>query len=666
MATRVAFAAGPGAGVSSCLRVPRLRGVGPCRGRPSRVVADGPAESDVAAEETNTTTEPAEVETLDAFAMRVCVRVGRGEKEALKIVHTLRANWFETAVDVASLTVEQLVGMGVPARFGQAMSDLARSDADAARVASFDADATTTSSDSSRVSSSTSSQKARHDGWIGGALPGPDARLERPTTGRSAMVGRDWGDSKATGLALADVRVSRRKRLPPYALIACEVPSSLKLELEKMQRDVTTRRVGGGRAPVRLQTAENYEQVARGLMGWLVRVKRGGWDGVTAVQGTGTGSSLVSPTCAPPEGLSLWDAIPNDTAEGATLAIEYLQWLCEARGIASSTEAFQLRSLIAIAKYVHGDGGGNGGGLEKPIVMELVRVQRSVSVTSKRDVKSADESAKWLDWPDYLSLVERLRVECAPLTVQGDQRSDTDVACAVQRYLLFAILASVPDRQRTLRELKLGKTLVCETFDEAVDVEEDVSSSSSSSQMSFAKRRTWMVRHAPEDYKTGSAYGARPDLVLDDRLYPALEQWLFGTDFVFAKSETRENGFDVETAGYSDWGHRAVLLPQHEFVFSRPNGSPWTVSELSRAFSMTSLRITGRKTNPHLVRDMVVTHVRAEGLASDAELEALAMYMGHSVAMQKGTYDRRTTSQKVAPAVGLMSQINKRAGTKKE
>jgi|TARA_B110000977_G_scaffold88443_2_gene117543 hypothetical protein len=364
--------------------------------------------------------------------------------------------------------------------------------------------------------------------------------------------------------------------------------------------------------------------------------------------------------------LSLWDAIPNDTAEGATLAIEYLQWLCEARGIASSTEAFQLRSLIAIAKYVHGDGGGNGGGLEKPVVMELVRVQRSVSVTSKRDVKSADESAKWLDWPDYLSLVERLRVECAPLTVQGDQRSDTDVACAVQRYLLFAILASVPDRQRTLRELKLGKTLVCETFDEAVDVEEDVSSSSSSSQMSFAKRRTWMVRHAPEDYKTGSAYGARPDLVLDDRLYPALEQWLFGTDFVFAKSETRENGFDVETAGYSDWGHRAVLLPQHEFVFSRPNGSPWTVSELSRAFSMTSLRITGRKTNPHLVRDMVVTHVRAEGLASDAELEALAMYMGHSVAMQKGTYDRRTTSQKVAPAVGLMSQINKRAGTKKE
>ena len=30
--------------------------------------------------------------------------------------------------------------------------------------------------------------------------------------------------------------------------------------------------------------------------------------------------------------------------------------------------------------------------------------------------------------------------------------------------------------------------------------------------------------------------------------------------------------------------------------------------------------------------DMVITHVRGEGLATDAELEALSLYMGHSVA----------------------------------
>jgi hypothetical protein len=96
-------------------------------------------------------------------------------------------------------------------------------------------------------------------------------------------------------------------------------------------------------------------------------------------------------------------------------------------------------------------------------------------------------------------------------------------------------------------------------------------------------------------------------------------------------------------------------------VFSRPNGEPWDVSELSRAFSRAAVRLTGKKTNPHLVRDMVITHVRGEGIASDAELEALSLYMGHSIAMQKGTYDRRTSAQKVAPAIGLMSAINARA-----
>ena len=55
---------------------------------------------------------------------------------------------------------------------------------------------------------------------------------------------------------------------------------------------------------------------------------------------------------------------------------------------------------------------------------------------------------------------------------------------------------------------------------------------------------------------------------------------------------------------------------------------------------------------------MIITHVRGQGMASDNELEALAMYMGHSSAMQKGTYDRRTTSQKVAPAVNLMALVN--------
>ena len=666
MATRVAGTAAPRAWMAPTPRLVRERPSRARRGPVSVVAGDFPLD--------NGTVAPSEAETLDAFATRVCQRVGRGEEEARAIARTLRANWFETAEDVASLTVDQLVAMGVPARWGQAMRDLSREETDAARLAS--GEATTSGAASARTRS--------EDGWIGGALPGPDERLERPTTGRTAVLARDWGSDgtivsagasgtrarRIAAVALSSVRVTKRKRLPPYALRDGEVPETLRAELEKMRRDVTTRRVGGGRAPVRRTTAANYEEVARGLMGWLARVKRGGWDGVTPLE-TGENTRLGSPIVTSehaPASLSLLDAIPSGDAEGASLAVEYLQWLCEARGIAASTEAFQLRSLIAIAKWLHPPDafGVEDKTFEKPVVMELVRVQRGGKTLAAKSSHVADEAAKWLDWPAYLALVETLRRECAPLTHLGDQRSDVDVACAVQRYLLFAILASVPDRQRTLRELRLGKTLVCETFDEVAErpslddaSEPAPASSSGGSELEFVPRRRWVVRHTPEDYKTGNAYGARPDLALDPRLYPALEQWLFGVDFDF---DERSRDADVAAAGYSDWGHRAALAPTHDFVFSRPNGSPWTVSELSRTFSRASLRLTGKKTNPHLVRDMVVTHVRSAGVASDAELEALAMYMGHSVAMQKGTYDRRTTQQKVAPAVGLMSAINAGGG----
>lgn len=43
---------------------------------------------------------------------------------------------------------------------------------------------------------------------------------------------------------------------------------------------------------------------------------------------------------------------------------------------------------------------------------------------------------------------------------------------------------------------------------------------------------------------------------------------------------------------------------------------------------------------------------------SEAQLEALALYMGHSLAMQRGSYDRRTKAQKVTPAVELLQSLH--------
>jgi integrase len=141
----------------------------------------------------------------------------------------------------------------------------------------------------------------------------------------------------------------------------------------------------------------------------------------------------------------------------------------------------------------------------------------------------------------------------------------------------------------------------------------------------------WVIKHGPEDYKTGRNYGERPPMVIAPSLYGAMEEWI----------EHR----------------RAHLAPRHDYLFTARNGAPLTDVGVHSLLTSTSYRLTGRRVNPHLVRDMIITHLRGTD-ASERQLEALAIYMGHSLAMQKGTYDRRSKAEKVAPAVELLSSLN--------
>ena len=146
-----------------------------------------------------------------------------------------------------------------------------------------------------------------------------------------------------------------------------------------------------------------------------------------------------------------------------------------------------------------------------------------------------------------------------------------------------------------------------------------------------------MIRHQAGDYKTGRAYGERPPLVLAPALYPELEAYL------------------------STW--RAALRPRPGRLFTQRNSEPLTDGALYKLFWQTCFRITGRRFNPHLVRDSIVTFLRG-GNASERELEALALYMGHSIEMQRSSYDRRSAAEKVGPAVALLEEINARASAR--
>ena len=51
------------------------------------------------------------------------------------------------------------------------------------------------------------------------------------------------------------------------------------------------------------------------------------------------------------------------------------------------------------------------------------------------------------------------------------------------------------DRQRTLRELEVGRTL-------------------------FKEGGRWVIKHQAGDYKTGRAYGQRPPMIIAPHIYP--------------------------------------------------------------------------------------------------------------------------------------------------
>ncbi|CAL5226021.1 g8828 [Coccomyxa viridis] len=122
--------------------------------------------------------------------------------------------------------------------------------------------------------------------------------------------------------------------------------------------------------------------------------------------------------------------------------------------------------------------------------------------------RASEEELKWLNWPDFvqrhessMQVVNELRRECAGKDNLGRARTSPAVAWSLQRYLIFAILCCIPDRQRTIRELEVGKTL-------------------------FKEGERWVIKHQADDYKTGRAYGQRPPMAIAPHIYPELEAFL--------------------------------------------------------------------------------------------------------------------------------------------
>eukprot|EP00890_Picochlorum_soloecismus_P003374 jgi/Picsp_1/4037/NSC_01548-R1_protein len=505
------------------------------------------------------------------YAVQVgCARLGRNltkqhEEDMRNALQLLRNNWYTSASDVVAMSDEEAISLGFPLKLKIAIADALEDIGDAKKPGIVESDRS--------------------------EEPGPCQ--EEISIDLTPIEERVCPPLNRFGFKYVETpKVSTRSKITKYALSKAELTDSLTESFNQLMKFGTERFYGAQSEPIAIVTAEKYADHLRAMLGWVHSVQ-----GVELDQ------------------LSFEEHIvPSADRDGVKPAFDYIQWLVKERKIAVRTELLVLRSVLHAAKFIHHShskirpNSGETPYADLDVVKEVRALINTRRKASKIAPRVADEKVKWLDWPEYIKLCDELRKECAALKQVKNEivpRPDEDTAWSVQRYLIFAILSCCPDRQRTLRELELGRTLIKEDG-------------------------KFIIRHSPDDYKTGKSYGERAPLLIAESIYPELEGYI------------------------SKW--RSYLSPQHDFLFTQANGKPFTDKSLYKLFRTTAYRISGKRLTPHMVRDAVITHLRGSN-ASEKELEALAIYMGHSITIQKSTYDRRTKLEKVEPAIKMLSAL---------
>lgn len=399
--------------------------------------------------------------------------------------------------------------------------------------------------------------------------------------------------------------VRRKQQKDTYQLDTSSYPQ-LQQQLDQFFRFMTEPSTISQEDPIRPATANVYLLHAKLFLGWYVRHQE-----------------IDDSNHAKRIQLSLHDIFVTKEKESATIIIQFVMWLRKERHISVSYEANVLRGMVKLLKFRFAEESVDGDNRRTyediPIIQELRKLHRNANKQAKLAPKSSNEGQKWLSWPEFLEVVQATRNNFELLLKECMDTSSPDkgitplqrqVAVAFQKYLVLAVFTSVPDRQRTIRELEIGRTLVREE----------------------SGSDCWFIKHNPADYKTGAAYGERPPMLLSQALSKDIDNFI------------------------DNW--RSKLEPKTEMLFvQQRTGNPLTRDSVYSIVSRACYEHAGKRTNPHLLRDMIVTHVR-ESNASEKELEALALFMGHSIHMQRTSYDRRTLERKVAPAIKLLELVN--------
>lgn len=299
-------------------------------------------------------------------------------------------------------------------------------------------------------------------------------------------------------------------------------------------------------------------------------------------------------------------------------------------GLHPKSKVESIKAWLVVAKYIYRhetDQDETDNFEDIPAVRRLRKLTRELVKQGKNVPNVMNHDVKMVPWPTLLSAVERLRVEAelARFDTTWQKRSQTARAKSIQRFLLLSFMTILPpDRQRTYRELMVGKTLVKgklvgSTF---TPVE----------RMADPQNAKWYIHLEAPDYKTGETYGTWwgevPDVNYGDgkTFYDYIDEWLH------------------------KW--RQVLAPNHQYFFTQPNSKPLTVGSVTSLVKVTLYRLLHVPVTPHILRNMFITYLYEQKVPGHV-LDSAALAMHHSRRMQATSYNKQEQLEKLAPSFAL-------------
>ncbi|MBD2234087.1 hypothetical protein [Phormidium tenue] len=320
---------------------------------------------------------------------------------------------------------------------------------------------------------------------------------------------------------------------------------------------------------------------------------------------------------------------------------------------APDSQVATLQALIIVAKYFYRETentASKSGYTDIPVVR---RLRQKLSVANKLrkskppEIAYKERSVSWETVLDVLDAQQAKYEERFYYSVsqrngkphrQRKLREPTAIACDLQLVLVLCILSVMaPERNRTICELEMGRTLMQGSIEDGVLVPIE--------NMARPELAQWHLYLGPKDYKTGEIYGKyltpidNMQLARGQTFYGLLQTW-------------------IDT-------YRPLFNPAHNQLFVKVKttmgatpGEPITHQNLTSWVKYLFYRHVGVPVVPQSLRKMYVTYLK-RSRASEAELEAAARAMHHSRAMQSRQYDEQDLQDKIAPISAFNQQLFK-------